>query len=523
LVADSTQWSVQRGTVLNASLDSLTIRWNVDVDSIRTTDTLIFAGYTNDGCAVHDTIVVEIRSTEFVIVGADNVCQGDPIDLRLLNAFDSSAVADIDSLFWIFSAGNDTIHLDSSVLNVYVDADSVVHNTWVDQGTYTVSAIGYTNGTCRVNAEFIVIVNDNPNPQISGDANTCVNSTDIYNVDIDMTNIDSIDWTLTAFSGTPVNGGVIASGAETREIVVNWSSVGDYRLIVEGVTNGGCAFADTLNINVIGAVNIGQLACNNDINVTLPDNCELMLSPDQILQDRLPGIPDEDYEIVVEDAASGIKLSNGLVDASLLGIELKVVITHECSGQTCWGFITLEDKTIPELLCSNDTIPCTSSIDPEVLGFPVDMASTVTQTSTNPPLYDVVGFEKCGTAVLTYSDRTSSEVCTGDYGTIILRDWKLTNTAGLMSTCTDTILVERVNIDSIDLTDLENFIGDDGFECSDVTREELNPGTLTGDLTVFTSELCFNVQATFTDVDSEFCGEASYRITRTWTILDVHK
>ena len=84
-------------------------------------------------------------------------------------------------------------------------------------------------------------------------------------------------------------------------------------------------------------------------------------------------------EIVVEDAVSGVRLSNdGLVDASLLGIELKVIITHECSGQTCWGFITLEDKTIPELLCSNDTIPCTTSADPSVLGFPVDAASTVT-------------------------------------------------------------------------------------------------------------------------------------------------
>ena len=294
------------------------------------------------------------------------------------------------------------------------------------------------------------MVNANPNPTIVGDQNTCINSSDVFSVDIDMSNIQSITWTAGGFSGTSSDGVRILSGQGTDEVIVQWSGTGDFFIDVMGVTTGGCTFTDRFETLVIDAANIGQLACNNNINVTLPDNCELRLTSDQILQkdEESSLIPEDQFEIVVEDAASGVTLSNdGIVDASLLGIELKVVITHECSGQTCWGFITLEDKTIPELLCSNDTIPCTSSADPSALGFPVDASSIVTEVSSNPPLYDVVGFEKCGVAQLTYTDRTSSEVCVGDFGTVIFRDWTLTNAAGLTSACTDTILIERINID----------------------------------------------------------------------------
>ncbi len=520
---DSTVWSVQQGSVLNAGTDSLTILWNVAGDFINTTDTITFEGYTLDGCPIYDTLVVDIRSLDVIVLGDLNVCQGDPINFELVNAADSSVIADLDSLYWIFSAGNDTLKLDSTVLDVWVDADSIIQNTWTEEGTYTIKTLGFTNGTCSVESEFIVMVNANPNPTIVGDQNTCINSSDVFSVDIDMSNIQSITWTAAGFAGTPSSGVRILSGQGTAEIIVQWDGTGDFYIDVMGVTTGGCTFTDRLETLVIDAANIGQLACNNNINVTLPDNCELQLTSGQILQkDSVTAlIPEDQFEIVVEDAASGVRLSNdGIVDASLLGIELKVIITHECSGQTCWGFITLEDKTIPELLCSNDTIPCTTSADPSVLGFPVDAASTVTTVTTNPPVYDVAGFEKCGVARLTYNDRTSSEVCTGDYGTVIYRDWTLTNSAGLTSECTDTILIERINVDSMDLSGLGNFIGDEGFSCDEVTRADLEPGSRTGNLSVIATDYCFNAQATHSDVESAFCGTASYRLTRTWTILD---
>ena len=526
LVADSSIWTVQRGTVLSASFDSLTVLWDVDVDSIATTDTLIFSGYTDNGCIVSDTLVVNIRSRATELFGPAEVCQNDLVNIELFNTVGDtiSPITDVDSLFWVFDHIGDTLRLDSTVLNVFVDSDSTVQTAWTEPGTYTVRAFGFTQGTCAVEGEWTVVVNESIDPTIQGDLNTCNNSTDVFSIDADIDDIESITWTVTAFSGTDQDAGQIISGQGTTEIVVAWSGIGSFRIDVDGTSSGGCMFSDSRETVVIDAANIGQLACNNNVNVTLPDNCELMLTTDQILQEdaAIAAIPEEQFEIFVEDAQTGQRLSEGLVDASMIGIELRVVVTHECSGQTCWGFITLEDKTIPDLLCANDTIECTSSIDPNVLGFPVSDDAVVTTLSTNPLVYEVEGFERCGVATLTFEDRTATDQCAGEFGTVVFRDWTLTNQAGLSSTCTDSIFIRRVDIDSIDLSGLPNFTGDEAFECNTVTLEDLQPGgsAMTGDLNIISTEFCFNVQATFQDVMSTFCGESSFRITRTWTILD---
>lgn len=508
-------------TPISATDDSITIVWNAPADSTFVTDTLIFSGMVNDSCLVEDTIVINIRSRDFFIGGDINVCQGEPIDMELFNLLDSTAVTDVDSLYWVFSSNGDTIKLPGTQLDVFVDSTGMMSPTWNEGGSFTITAFGATDNDCAIEASFTVNVNSNPNPEIEGDLNTCVNGTDVFSVDIDMSEIASVTWQVVAFAGTPFDGAAIQNGQGTPAIVVGYNAPGNYRIIIEGETIGGCAFSDSLETVVLNAAVIGQLACNNDINVTLPESCELMLTPGQILQDYDPSeIPAEQFEIVVEDAQSGVRLSNGLVDASLIGIELKVIITHECSGQTCWGYITLEDKTVPELLCGTDTIDCVQSVDPFALGFPVADGSGITLTSANPPIYEVTGFEKCGAATLTYEDRISSEVCTGEFGTLIYRDWKLTNSAGLSSECTDTILIRRVNIDSIDLSGLGNFKGEDGFECDEVSIEDLQPGTLTGNLNIFTSAFCFNIQSTFTDEVIEGCSESTYSIIRNWTILD---
>ena len=526
LIPDSTEWSVQRGTVLNAAVDSITILWNVAVDSVTTTDTLMFRGVTMNGCPVEDTLVVNIRSRAFEIFSPMNVCEGDPVNLELFNTvFDTiSPVIDIDSLYWVFTPG-DTIKADSSVLNLAViDTMGNTSPTWDVPGSYNIRAIGITSGSCAVEAEWVVNVSQSIDPTITGDLNTCVNSSDVYSINADMSDIASITWEVGAFAGT-TNTASIVSGQGTTEIIVSWGGNGDnaeYFVTVSGVSAGGCTFMDTVQTLVINAANIGQLACNNNVNVTLPDNCELMLTTDQILQKdaAIAAIPEDQFEIHVEDANTGQRLSNGLVDASLIGIELRVVVTHECSGQTCWGFITLEDKTIPELLCTSDTLDCTTSIDPTVIGFPVSDDAVVRELSSNPLIYEVEGFERCGVAQLRFTDRVSTDQCVGEIGTLIYRDWTMTNTAGLSTSCTDTINIRRVDIDDIDVSDLENFTGDDAFYCADVTREQLEPGSLTGDLSLMTGGFCFNVQATHEDVTSEFCGDASFRITRTWTILD---
>ncbi|MFT6808641.1 MAG: hypothetical protein ACJA01_001867, partial [Saprospiraceae bacterium] len=456
-------------------------------------------------------------------------CQGDDVELAILNSADSTVVAGLTSVRWILMPG-DTL-MDDDTLSVYFDSSGVLRPTWTEAGVYNVDVLGYIGDSSVITASTSITVNMRPNSGIIGDLNTCVNSRSVYGVDIPMSMVASIFWEVKFYSGTDITGGApfIVGGQNTTEVDIQWGNLGFYFIEVNGVTTGGCPFMYTSDIAIVDAANIGQLSCNNAINVTLNDQCELMLTPDMILEERDTLIADEQFEIVVTDAASGTMLSSGLVDPSLLGIELKIEITHECSGQTCWGYVTLEDKNIPELLCGRDTLECDASILPgslnfgplRRLGYPVPSAITnISQTGTTPPTFRVVGYEKCGDATLTYNDRVEEEICDGGFGTVIYRDWSMSNSSGLTSTCTDTLFIKRVDIDSIDLTVLPSFVGNEAFDCT-ISESSLQPGSLTGNLNLSTDPYCFNIQSDFTDVKTEICGNgSSYRIIRTWTIFD---
>ena len=523
LVADSTMWEVKNGNAIAADSDSLTVRFDLPGTFTSAMDTIYFKGLTNDGCVVLDTFYVEVRSNQAILLGPTAVCQGDSVDLRLVYASDSSLIMGLSTVQWVFTPG-DTL-LGTDTLMNFIDSMGMTEFTWTEQGSFTVTALGFIGDSCAITTSTVVNVSTLPEDGIEGDLNTCVNSFDTYMLDIAMTDVDSIKWTVMPYAGSPADGATITGGQGTTEIEITWSDTGEYFIEVMGATVGGCEFYYKQDIKIISAANIGQLACNNDINVTLANSCELMLTPDMILEHPDPTIPDEQYEITVIEEISGVKLSSGLVDVSLLGVKLKVEIVHECSGQTCWGYITLEDKNIPELICGTDTLECDASIDPRFLdfgplrrlGYPVPSDITnITQTNNNPPTYKVVGYEKCGDATLTYEDRIEEEICIGEFGTIIYRDWTMKNVSGLSSTCTDTIYLKRVDIDSIDLSVLPVKLT---FDCS-ISESNLQPGNLTGDLNLSMAQYCFNIQTQFVDTRDSGCSDKVFTLNRQWTIFD---
>ena len=101
---------------------------------------------------------------------------------------------------------------------------------------------------------------------------------------------------------------------------------------------------------------IASLACNDAINVTLGPNCDAsLLSIDQLIENDVNS--PEDFEITMtapdgtpvdirnETASSDDNANN------FIGQQLVYSVTHLCSSATCWGNVTLEDKTPPELEC----------------------------------------------------------------------------------------------------------------------------------------------------------------------------
>jgi subtilisin-like proprotein convertase family protein len=98
--------------------------------------------------------------------------------------------------------------------------------------------------------------------------------------------------------------------------------------------------------------------CNSLVNISLDENCEATVGADQILEGNDYGCYDN-YEVVF--ANSGLPV---ILDGSHVGQTFEVMVTNP-SGNPCWGNIFVEDKLIPDLVCSNDlTVRCDDDTDP---------------------------------------------------------------------------------------------------------------------------------------------------------------
>ena len=556
LVADSTMWSLASG--LNGQLsgdqraDSIFINWNRTGSFIDLTDTIFFRGVTDDGCVITDTLPVTINTDDFALLGAD-ACVGTPVDINLVNALDSSAIAGLESLIWVIN-GTDTINMTAMIGRLdQIPSGDMTSPVWTDAGVVTIQAIGSTSTGCSLINESITIeVFGVEQAMIMGDNNTCLGTLrfpsdpDVYTLNIADADITNVLWEVIPQVGAGTSLGpdddfsVAPSFGATDQstfTITDWGSFGfdspsmeDYRIRVTGTTMGGCTFADSLDIIVLAPSNAFPLICNNRVNISLPSSCELQITPDAILEnfefirDTL-GVTADQFEIVITDPVTGRTISeNGIVDGSFLNQELQVTVIHECSQQSCWGTVVLEDKNIPDLICGSTVIACDEGFDPfsvdfgedRLFGFPLPDTNTITiaRSGGSENEFVVRGFEQCGDAILTFEDNIQTDICSGAFGTVITREWTLTNQSGLESICTDVINVERLNLDSL-IVMFEEELQDTVFECGENISNFVEPDfNLEG--------FCFNVQFTSSETTELLCNGNPNAFTsiRTYTFLD---
>lgn len=130
---------------------------------------------------------------------------------------------------------------------------------------------------------------------------------------------------------------------------------------------------------------INYLVCNDNVQVTLDENCVAEVTADMVLEGGPYGCYDE--YIVTIRTATGLIISQsdgqvGGVGAVLgnnnYGKTYTVEVSDPDNGNIkCWGTLTVEDKIAPILVCSDLTIACTEDLPnepkPEVSG-PIEMS-----------------------------------------------------------------------------------------------------------------------------------------------------
>ena len=231
------------------------------------------------------------------------------------------------------------------------------------------------------------------------------------------------------------------------------------------------------------------LACDDlvIINLTGP-KAEVSLS--MVLEGAIADCyPDYELEVFHE----GTNL-NKIICCEHIGQLLTYTVTHTATGLSCGGQLSVEDKFAPILNCEDVAIKCSSSTEPDSIGYP-----------------ELI--ENCDTTVsLVYYDNYDNYNCSDPlYIGRIKRTWIATDASGLSNTCIQ-------NIDIIKATLAEVTIpGNIIIECKDVVSN-MTPQNEPLYCGLPISHYCNLVS--YTKDDTTHICENSFKIFRQWTVLD---
>lgn len=224
--------------------------------------------------------------------------------------------------------------------------------------------------------------------------------------------------------------------------------------------DGNSTITSIVGVDVLEyATPITALACNDQVQISLNENCTATVGADLVLEGG-PYKCYDNYVVTVRDK-NGIAIDR---DNSSPGVQLdrndfgncySTTVTDPATGNSCWGTICIEDKLAPKLTCPRDiTLECGESIHPNYTGYP-----------------DV--FEACDPNIkITFTDRVEDGSCALDYDRKIYRTFKAVDPSGNETTCDQVI---TINLGVLDLTTLQYPPGFDGLTTVNPLQPHLDP------------------------------------------------
>ena len=195
-----------------------------------------------------------------------------------------------------------------------------------------------------------------------------------------------------------------------------------------------------------------KLTCIGQVNVSLDAQCERVIT----IFDVLKGMPDScEMDAIVEleypfkDHYEIQYPALDMVDGTLRGYRLTYQVKDTTNGNRCWGYLTVEDKYPPQIMCEDDTVSC---FEESLITIP-----TVDDNCEYPTKVDVVRRK--------WEDFDCDSALASGFVGIVTRTLIAYDVWGNSLDCDQTIWIRRLDIDEIIIEDF------DSIECSYIDRD----------------------------------------------------
>lgn len=255
------------------------------------------------------------------------------------------------------------------------------------------------------------------------------------------------------------------------------------------------------------------LACNDDVNISLPGpgfGCQLEIKPEMLATASSgTGSCVADLQVLIM-TATGVPLPNSpFIDHTHIGQTLTYRLTHNSTGNSCWGQILVEDKLRPLITnCGPQNIHCFQDPRPIIEGGDVPIPN----------------FEDCSEFTIDYIDQFIDEDCSQNVSARILRTWTARDIYNNVATCTQEIFIDRVSLSNA----IPHCPTNINYECNAIDAPSTEPDSTGYPFFVINSDtfdiipgddfFC-ELAVSFTDEEFDICG-GGRKILRTWTIYD---
>jgi hypothetical protein len=329
-----------------------------------------------------------------------------------------------------------------------------------------------------------------------------------------------------------MNGVEIFPAPGTNRYCLTFFNDGTFSIFITASDSNGNEREENFNIIVNqGTTTTVNLACVEQLNVSLGNNCATVITAEMLLSGSFGCLSDSNFTITITD--HGITLPNPIDRCGLFMYEVRLNSGIEANFEVCWGNLLVEDKLPPTIICSEASIPCIQL--ESLLNF--QGANFLTLASTfNLPLPIIR--DNCGILDTTFTignimvlNGGGTDVCSERFVpiTISVRDL-----CGNISSCIMMVQIMPDDLSTV-CASIRNYddIDFDAISCLDSRLS--NPNFLDSNGNPLPSwtgrpglNLC-NIHCSYSDINIPLCGinisgnfagNVPRKIARTWTCLD---